>query len=104
MIVRYDLSSPRSRSAVVRLGKGRYRAAQRAFLRACRHDVAVVDGPERNLWVSHWEGWLSDEQLAEANKLLHGLVDLYRRSSNPGRKGVKPYAITFGIAPVIRRK
>ena len=104
MIVKYDLSTPRNRKAVIRLGLGRFHAGKRAFVRACRPDIAVVEGPRRNLWISYWEGWLSDEELVEANRILNNLVDLYRRSSKKGGGGRKPFALTFGIAPVISGK
>jgi len=104
MIVKYDLSTPRNRRAVIRLGLGRFHAGKRSFVRACNSELAVAEGPRRNLWISYWEGWLSDDELHEANRILNSLVDLYRRSSKSGGGGRKPYALTFGIAPVIGSK
>ena len=104
MIARYDLTSPRIRSAVVRLGRRRFRTGERGFVRACRPDIAVTQGPTRNLWVSHWKGWLSDAQVREANVLFNKLVDLYGRSANADRAGRSPHEITFAIAPVVASK
>lgn len=101
MIVKYDLSSLRSRRAVVSLGRRRFRAGERAFVRGCKREDAVVEGPGRNLWISHWKGWLSDDEVVEVNRLFHSLVDLYRRSSRTDGGREKPYAITFAIAPSI---
>ena len=103
MIVKWDLSTPRSRQAVISLGRGRFKSGERAFVRACQPGVAVVEGMRRNLWTSHWQGWLSQDELVEANRILHSLVDLYRRSAKTSGNGRKPYALTFAIAPVINR-
>jgi biotin operon repressor len=100
VIVRYDLTSPRIRKAVVRLGRLRFRAGERAFVRACTPDVAVTQGPMRNLWVSHWKGRLTDAQLREANVLFNKLVDLYRRATSEDKARGSPHGITFAISPV----
>lgn len=101
MIVRYDLTSPRIRSAVVQLGRRRFRTGERGFVRACKSDIPVTHGPMRNLWVSHWKGWLSDAQLREANVLFNKLVDLYGRAGDADMGGRTPLEITFAIAPVV---
>jgi hypothetical protein len=101
-LVRYDLSSPKSRRAVIAIGKARFRAGQRGFVRACASDGAVVEGPRRNLWVAHWNGWLTVRDLEKANRLLAELVDVFTPSLDDTKKDRSPYALTFGIAPVIR--
>lgn len=103
IIVRYDLSTKRGRRAVANLGTLRFRSAMRGFLRACRAGNARTRGPLRNLWVAHWKGWLSDHEVARANKIFQELVDLFRRSSGAPRKGRRPHEITFAIAPIVRR-
>ncbi|HVF39770.1 MAG TPA: helix-turn-helix domain-containing protein [Gemmatimonadaceae bacterium] len=103
MIVRYDLSSKRSRNAVIKLGHGRFRAAERGFIRACHPDVAVVEGPRRNLWVAHLEGWLTDSDLESANELFARLIDLFKNDDGTSRAGRKPYAVTWAISPVLTR-
>jgi hypothetical protein len=100
VIVKYNLSTPRSRRAVMKLGRLRFRSGERGFVRACQRDHAVVEGPHRNLWVAHWKGWLTDKDLTEANRLLLQLVDLFRHGADaPGDR--KPLELTFAIAPVI---
>ena len=100
VIVKYNLTTPKSRRAVMRLGRIRYRSGERGFLRACNAEHAVVEGPHRNLWVAHWKGWLTDDDLAEANRLLIELVDVFRHGAD-AKGDRKAHELTFGIAPVI---
>ena len=100
-LVRYDLSSPTSRRAVIAIGRARFRSGQRGFVRACSSDGAVVVGPRRNLWVAHWKGWLTPRDLEKANRLLHQLVDVFTPSIGNSRASRSPYELTFGVAPVI---
>ena len=100
VITKYNLGTARSRAAVMRLGRIRYRTGERGFQRACRSRDVVVEGPQRNLWVAHWKGWLTEEELAEANRLLLELVDVFRHGADADGNR-KPHELTFGIAPVI---
>jgi len=102
LIVRYNLSTPRSRRAVMKIARVRFRTGERGFMRACHPDDAVVEGSLRNLWVAHWKGWLTDEDLREANRLLAELVDVFRHGAGDGGDR-KPHELTFGIAPVLTR-
>jgi len=101
VLVRYDLSSPKTRSAVIALGSSRFRTGRRGFVRACSSDAAVVEGPRRNLWVAHWKGWLTVSDLEKANRLLVELVDLFTPSGDDSRSSRSPYELTFAVAPVI---
>ena len=103
-LVRYDLSTPKSRRAVIAIGKARFRAGQRGFVRGCASDTAVVEGPRRNLWVAHWNGWLTLQDLEKANRLLAELVDVFTPSVDDSRTARSPYALTFAISPVIQAK
>lgn len=100
-LVRYDLSSPKSRRAVIAIGKARFRAGQRGFIRACSSADAVVEGPRRNLWVAHWKGWLTMRDLEKANRLLAELVDVFTPSIDDKKSDRSPYELTFAVAPVI---
>jgi Helix-turn-helix domain len=101
MIVHLDLNTPRKRQAVVALARIRLRSAARGFVRACRPDVAIVDGPRRNLWVTRWKGWLSEKELEEANRHLARLIHLLRhRAGTPSEKR-KLHELTFALAPII---
>jgi DNA-binding transcriptional ArsR family regulator len=100
VIVRFDLSTPRTRRAVATLGRFRFRTGERGFVRACDPAVAVVEGMQRNLWVSHLKGWLSVSELERANQLFHELVNLFRHPADQGSGERKPYELTFAIAPM----
>ncbi len=101
LIVRYDLGTPRSRKAVVQLARTRFRAGERGFVRACKPDIAVTQGPTLNLRVTHWKGWLSEPHLREANLLLDKLVDLFGRAAAEEDSKRSPHEVTFAIAPVV---
>lgn len=103
IIVRYDLSTKRGRRAVSNLGTLRFRSALRGFVRACRAGTARTRGPQRNLWVAHWKGWLSDQDVRGANRIFQELVALFRRASSAPRKGRRPHEISFGIAPIVTK-
>lgn len=99
--VKYDLSSDRSRRAVIALAKTRLQSGRRGFLKAVRSEVVRVEGPRRNLWVAHWKGWLSQSELAEFNRHLEQLVHLLRRGAQEKGKHRAPYEFTFALAPVV---
>ncbi len=101
--VRYDLGSERARQAVIALARTRLRSAARGFVRACRPELAVVEGPRRNLWVARWKGWLSARELAEANRHLTRLIDLLHHDAGPPAAGRSPHEVTFAIAPMVPR-
>ena len=77
------------------------RVAERDFESAFVADVAVCEGPVRNLWASRRRGWPSDEDLGEANCLLERLGELLGQGRAPGRQRL--HALTFVIAPVEAR-
>jgi hypothetical protein len=79
------------------------RATGRNFADAYRPGVAVTAGPRRNLWAARVAGWLGEEALEEANRLLERLRKLLERPSpGPGRPDGKTrlHALTFVIAPL----
>ena len=100
-VLRYDLSSAKTRRAVVAIMKARFRAGQRGAIRAASSDNAVVTGPRRNLWVSHWKGWLTEKDLEKANRLLAQLVDVFTPPAGEPTKKRAPYELTFAVSPVI---
>jgi DNA-binding transcriptional ArsR family regulator len=99
--VRYDLSTERSRQAVIALARSRLRSAARGFLRACRRDLATTEGPRRNLWVAHWKGWLSPSELAEFNRHLNHLINMLRRGAQEKGARRTAHEFTFALAPVV---
>jgi predicted transcriptional regulator len=101
MVVRFDLATERTRKAVIALAKIRLRSAARGFVRACRPDVATVEGPTRNLWVTRWKGWLSNRELEEANAHLARLIELLRHRAGPVSAKRKLHEFTFVLAPIV---
>jgi DNA-binding transcriptional ArsR family regulator len=99
VIARFDLTTQRSRRVIVQLGRSRFKSGETGFVRACKSEVAVVEGSHRNLWVAHWKGWITQKELEEVNRLLHRLVDVFRQSREAGGKR-SPHELTFAIAPV----
>jgi DNA-binding transcriptional ArsR family regulator len=104
MVVRFDLSTARSMKAVLALARMRLRSASRGFERACRPDIATVTGPRRNLWVSRWKGWLSTQELEEANAHLIRLIELLQHKAGPASAGRKLHECTFVLAPVVLKQ
>lgn len=101
--VRYDLSTARSRRAVIALARTRLRSAMRGFLRAARPELAVTEGPRRNLWVARWKGWLSPKELEAVNEHLSELIKLLRAEPGDPRFNRKAHELTFAIAPIIMK-
>ena len=102
--VRYDLSTARSRRAVIALARTRLRSAMRGFLRAARPELAVTEGPRRNLWVARWKGWLSPKELEAVNEHLSELIKLLRPEPGDPRLNRKAHELTFAIAPIIMKR
>lgn len=104
LIVQFDLSSPQSRRAVLALARTRVRHGLRGFVRAASSDAAVTEGARRNLWATHWKGWLSGAELEEFNEHLKRLVELLQREPGPKQARRKAHEVTFVLAPVLARK
>jgi hypothetical protein len=85
--VRFDLSTPSRPRAVLTLARTRIRSAARGFERACKPGVVTLEGPRRDLRVTHLKGWLSDKELEETNRLLERLVELVGNSERGATKG-----------------
>jgi len=99
VVVRYDLSSPAARRAVMAIGRTRLRSAARGFVRACRPRAAVLAGPQRELWVARRKGWLTRVQVREANRLLLRLLRLLRHEGDAARSATRCFEFTFALAP-----
>jgi predicted transcriptional regulator len=104
LAVHFDLSTKERKRAVVALARARIRSAARGFERACRPSAVTVDGADRNLWATHLKGWLSVEDLREANRLFARLIDLVGRSGGESVQGKKSYEFTFVLAPILPKK
>jgi DNA-binding transcriptional ArsR family regulator len=101
LTVRYDLRTERARRAVIAIVRSRLQSASRGFLKASRSNLAVTEGPRRNLWVAHWKGWLSPAELQEFNQHLNHLVNMLRGGAREKGSQRAPYEFTFALAPVV---
>jgi DNA-binding transcriptional ArsR family regulator len=101
LFVRFDLTTKRSRGAVLALVSARIRRAARGFRRACHPEVAVVEGRDRNLWGTRWEGLLSESGLREMNRLFMRQIALLKPKAANANRSRKLYELTFVFAPVI---
>ncbi|MGO4883625.1 MAG: helix-turn-helix domain-containing protein [Bryobacteraceae bacterium] len=98
--VKYRPENPANRRAVVRLAGSMLRNAQRQFGRAFRPDVAIVSGPQRNLWAARARAFLSPADVRRANALLQQLLAVFEPSKHPPATG-SLHEITFVLAPVL---
>jgi hypothetical protein len=101
IIVYFDLATPKSRKAVLQLAHARVRTALRGFRRALRPDVAVVEGPGRNVWASRWTGWLSDSELKKVNCHFSQLTALFHKTAGQPSSSRRYHELTFVLAPVV---
>jgi DNA-binding transcriptional ArsR family regulator len=98
--VRFDLSTPSRRRAVLALARTRIRCGARGFEQACKPGAVTLEGPRRDLRVTHLKGWLSDQELEETNRLLERLVELVGTTERGATMSRKSYEFTFVLAPV----
>jgi DNA-binding transcriptional ArsR family regulator len=97
--VSFDLSTEARRQAVLSLANARMRTALRGFERACRPGAVTADGPRRDLWATHLKGWLSLEDLEEANRLLARLIQLVGAFAADEVAGKRAYEFSFVLCP-----
>jgi predicted ArsR family transcriptional regulator len=100
MAVVYQPDQPKTKPPIVKLVRAMVASAARSFTRAYRPDVAVVAGPERNLWAARSKQWLSPRELREVNAHLQALADLLNRSDYERQEGDQLMELTFVLAPV----
>ena len=100
----YELGDRSNRDGVCRVVGAMARSAQRNFRRAFRPGVAEVAGTARDLWAGRCQGWLSEEDMHEVNRLLNRLLSILRARQAPTRRGAKRREITFILAPLPGRR
>jgi hypothetical protein len=101
IVVYFDATIGKSRRAVLQLVGARLRSAMRGFKRAFRPDVAIVEGPHRNIWGSRWTGWLSQVELEQVNRHFAQLTDLFRKTAGPRAAGRRYHELTFVLSPAV---
>jgi hypothetical protein len=98
--VRFDLSTPTRKKAVIALTRARLRRAFQGVARACASGTAVTEGPRREVWATHVKGWLSGDDLEKVNGLFLSLVDIISRTSADPSAGREAFELTFALSPV----
>lgn len=81
-----------------------------SMLRNSRHEFeaaivdrgCIVEGPRRELWAGRTTGWLSNAELARANRLITELDTLFS-SPRSGRRN-RLYSLQFLLAPAAKPK
>lgn len=94
----YDLGPNGNARALRGFAHGLLQVAERDFERALESGDAVIAGNGRELWASRNKGWLSPEDLAEANCLLERLSELTSQPKAAGRD--KLVSLAFVLAPI----
>lgn len=102
--LRYELGDRANREGVCRVVGAMTRSAERNFRRAFRPGVSEVAGPARDLWAGRCQGWLSEEDTREVNRLLSRVLSIMRARQAPTRRAVKRREITFILAPLPSRR
>jgi DNA-binding transcriptional ArsR family regulator len=96
--LRYRPGATANARAVGRVAASVSRLAQRDFVRALSQADTAVEGPGRELWAARLRGWMDPAQLAEVNRLLLRLRQLFSRS-RPTSTG-KLIALQWILAPI----
>lgn len=96
--LRYKPGTTANAKAVGRVAASVSRLAQRDFARALSRDDTIVEGPTRELWAARFRGWFNPAELAEVNRLLSRLVEMFARS-RPIPAG-KLIALQWILAPI----
>ncbi len=102
--IHYELSDRANREGVCRVVGAMARSAQRHFRHAFRPGIAEVAGPTRDLWAGRCQGWLSEEDTREVNRLLSRILSIMRARQAPTGRAVKRREITFILAPLSSRR
>jgi DNA-binding transcriptional ArsR family regulator len=100
----YDLGDRANRDGVCRVVGAMARNAQRDFRRAFLPGVSEVTGPARDLWAGRCQGWLTEEDMREVNRLLSRILSIVRARQAPKRQSAKRREITFILAPLPSRR
>lgn len=100
----YDPNDRSNRDGVTRVVGAMTRSAHRNFRRAFRPGTAQVSGPTRDLWASRSQGWLTDDDMREINRLLSRLLSILRARQSPSRRAATRRELTFILAPLPSRR
>lgn len=99
--LRLAYTDGRAGAALAKFARNLLKIARRDFEQGLETPGVVVEGPRRELWASRNKGWLSAEDLEEANALLERLSELASRPRGPGRDRLM--SLAFVLAPLSPR-
>ncbi|HKQ50281.1 MAG TPA: helix-turn-helix domain-containing protein [Phycisphaerae bacterium] len=99
--IRYDRRDKSRTRAIGAVHDGVLRLARRDLKRAMASARSVVNGPLRDTWGGRSRGWMTSTQIRRLNRLIEQMINLVR--SGDARKGAKPVAFTFVLAPPRQR-
>jgi DNA-binding transcriptional ArsR family regulator len=97
----YDLGPQGNRRELTAFARALLQIATEDFEAALATPEPVTEGPARELWVSRNKGWLSQDDLREASRLLERLSELSSQAKGPGRDRLMSFA--FALAPLSPR-
>lgn len=86
-----------SQQSLAEVHDGVLRLARRDVRRALGRKDITLEGPARDMWVGRARGWLSDAEIRRMNLLIEDMLKLVR--CGKPRKGARPIAFTFVVAP-----
>jgi DNA-binding transcriptional ArsR family regulator len=99
--LRYKPGATADAKAIGRIAASISRLAQRDFARALSRRDTVVEGQARELWTARLKGWFDPKSLAELNRLLQRLAEMFDRSQ-PTPAG-KLIALQWTLTPIDAR-
>jgi hypothetical protein len=99
MMLAYQPGQSRTKAPMGKLVRSMLSSAGRSFVRAYRPDVAVVDGPDRNLWASRSKRMLSPRELRQVNAHLRALVAILNQPKPASTGKGRLVELTFVLTP-----
>ncbi|MGY4517110.1 winged helix-turn-helix domain-containing protein [Lysobacter sp. HA18] len=95
----YDARDDDATSALKAYVKGLLQVAEKDFSSALERSDVEVGGRRRELWAARNKGWLSDDDVVEANALLERLCELMSRPRDTSRTRLMSFAFVLAPAP-----
>ncbi len=99
--IRYKPGRNANARAVQDVAAGIVRLATRDFRRAMARSDTVVEGPLRELWAGRFQGWVTDAELAEINRLIARLGELMKTPRDG--KSRKLVSFAWVLAPLVAK-
>lgn len=98
VFVVYDRDDPRNVELTARYSRNMLSRATKLLERALRSRSICTAGPQRDTYVAQMTTWLSDQELAEVNRLIEELHTRLRPSSETEGKKLCSFALV--LAPL----